>query len=703
MMNWHLNEVFGQQPHKDTSTINFYLFLSNGEYWVETIDTNYPMGYIESEFTKQLISMNTAEYGTDQSVLTILRKRLTPTSALHLIFDRDKADLYLSEDNKQLLKANRGEDGYRIATLALKALGGWLVSDDQPKTNLFGELDKSSLSLVSNNKFWINKNFSIYSLMDLPAIISSLENSGKEWKGMETASIFIFDYNDEQIREVMEKQIGNGFLDRDASLCLLNFNIGRFEVQSPSIIVDSNEKGIFEIQNAIKDVLLKKIGVTGLPLMKARSEAAFNSGYSVQDIYYTSFKDAEHDQAISNAFNSGPNKEAKAKMAKIFKDYKIFLGDTEMRNFLLSFFIFKEIFPLSDAAKQYKTFFTIIGMAKPPGAPGRNPSVNNQEVFDAIFTAVGDPVVGEDKLYYLISSRFCFPKRVFSLFFNVNDSSDATMHDVIEFNQKNGMVSGYSLTEGESDTTQDEKAFYNLKVAPHMQKAVIAKLGDKVRDNRVDEKVMIKSLSEFPDAHSQILQSFESYGVEYQDINVIMTFSPGEAGQVAGYASNTFNDQEAVSLARGHRDFKMPFIIMNTASPQVSNREKMTSILIHEADHYLHDMLILKGELDKSFNDIKGGSDAKTHKEQIQNHLEYLRSPSETEAHTVEALSVLRAFSVPYLIKNWHTIKSKIIAEEFEVKGELAYQVVIKEYSGFVEEALRRYIKEVEVSNPPPE
>jgi hypothetical protein len=384
------------------------------------------------------------------------------------------------------------------------------------------------------------------------------------------------------------------------------------------------------------------------------------------------------------------------KVNSLLEKWGVDPGDQRVVDFVKTFMIYRSAFPLSESGPQYKIFYNVVSVPG-IGTPPESFATRNTGLFNAIFT-VRESKESAGRWYYLVSSRFCFPVNTFELFVD-NATAEAgvvSLNETIEFNTRNGMLSKYGFV---NDTPKSgiEAASYNLKVVPEFSKTILDGLGSNVKDNRINERVSVKMLSEYPYAYNHVKSAFNRFGIDYRDIPVVLVYMPNEVSTLGGYLGAGRASSEAVKLASEHSAFKPPFIIINVANTRMHNRETLSNALIHEGRHFLDDILVSMGMQDSSVMGGPKGAAPKDRDGQIKDMMKYLSTPTEINAHAEQAMTLLKHYDLNYLMSHWPSIKNKIIREEF-THGEVDAEryPIVEGYAKILDRALELYVQDSE-------
>jgi len=409
----------------------------------------------------------------------------------------------------------------------------------------------------------------------------------------------------------------------------------------------------------------------------------------------------------------------------LFSSLGINPNDKETRDFLLNYLIYTKIFPLTDETKYYKVFYSIVSIAKTGTTIPNTPVTKNERLFEKIFRIVGSPIASNDRIYYLVASNILFPEYVLNLFCDNSSTERITDHEVFEFNKKNGMLSKNSFVNNGPTQASVENIFYSTNVIPKFASQVREMLGDKIKDNRFNENLTVKRISEIPYVYERVKRIFDRYKLEYKDLNVIFMSDPDQANLLGGYVGKRYvskfkkkaqvgqgvlvapaipkpeeeeidedvgSPEQAVRLARGIKSFQRPFIMLNILNERMQYRENLSHILVHECKHYVDDLLTEKGLRPPI---VRG-----TGRESFSG---YLKLQHEYEAFSEEALDILSQYDLDYIKKNWSALKNRIINEYFmETISPQASdkEAVIRELSKVLDRALTLYMEEKSATSP---
>lgn len=694
-MDWIVNQVLGKSPPEKSSIVNIYAFWCSGEFYVETIDYNYPLDYVQQKFVSTLVDREMASVSSsnipEQLLKTRIREKFLVESSIHVVLNKHRNRLLLTEENTNPKVSNRGTGAYDKSVVLLKSLAQIITAS--PET--FGEVDKMSLAMSANNQLWPHKNYSVMKVGQYLTLMEAIEKVGLDPGSYEDMNILFIDFNDQKAISYITKQIGDRFVDKSPYISTLYIDIGERNLAPPTIIVDSYKQNEQTLVRVLIGALMKSAKTPYLNRMKTALERQRYVGYDVQDMYFINFSNAQEIKNSASVFDKDASTESKQKIQGMADRLGIDRRDQDAYDFLKMFAIYRSVFPPSDANIQYKTYYNIVSVPKGEDSVPGDFATSNTKLFETIFT-IRDIKASNDRVYYLLSSRFCFPDRVFRLFRGDADSEGAAdLHETIEFNSRNGMLSKYGFVNN-PPMDRREATFYALNVTKDFSSVLVNLLGNYVKDNRLDERVTVKLLSEFPYAYKNVKTAFDREQVDYKDIPVILVYMPMDKSTLGGYLGKTKANAEAEKLADYNREFSLPFIIINVANERMQSRENLSNALIHEGRHYLDDLLVQMGSYDADYMGKDNPPPPRTKQEQLRNQIAYLETPTEVSAHAEQALSILRHYDLNYLLSHWHSMKTKILNDEFvgiDEKDHDSYRL-IERYGKILDRALEIYVSE---------
>jgi hypothetical protein len=366
------------------------------------------------------------------------------------------------------------------------------------------------------------------------------------------------------------------------------------------------------------------------------------------------------------------------------------------------FSVYLKTFPPKDTNLYYKSFYYSISVPKVGKVIRESPATKNEGLFNSYFVKADGPIEMRGRVYYLIASKFCFPAKVLKLFMEDYHSEDMSLHEIFEFNNKNGMLSKYCFVDNEPYDSVGN-TLYKEKVVTSFVNSIKNMLGEeRITDDRFNERLSVKRLSEFPYVFERLNIAFNRENIEFKDLNVVFISDDGNKNILGGYDCERLRNTETVVLSEDSAPFQLPVIMLNIANVKMQRRENLTGILIHEGKHYLDDMREAKEEkaLKESNPDSEEASDFFNidYKYETDNDKRmegYLLSKHETSAFAEAALNYLKHYPIDYVYENWVFLKTKIIHEHLAQNDGIDYhnlsQKFLDAFSKIMDKALGLY------------
>jgi hypothetical protein len=198
------------------------------------------------------------------------------------------------------------------------------------------------------------------------------------------------------------------------------------------------------------------------------------------------------------------------------------------------------------------------------------------------------------------------------------------------------------------------------ELASQLSDMIVGRYGDV--ENRIDEPVIVRSMSSFPMAYAEVREMFREKGLEYRDIRVVLVYDIQNPGVVGGYVPMS---EAAVQQQLSIGQFPPPVIQLNVINRRLRNISDAVEVLVHEGSHYIDDIMVTEGLADKSrmFNPEppRGGLD-----DMIRYLREYLsQSPTEFDAHAAMPFLHLKFVDAEILRDNRFMLKKRLLETLF--------------------------------------
>jgi len=705
-MELKFNQYVGKPPRQKEDNINIYAFLFKDEVSIDLIGINYPISDVERRVLDMRIERTnlSKEQLYNENFMIAFRKANLPISKVHLIFSRSTKRLMQTDEN------DSKDHSYLIETVK-----NWLVK--YPGIHEVGSV--SEIDSDTKVSHWPHRSYFAAPLWTFKGIkrFISEEQMGK------TANFWVvaYDSRDPGIVSEIEKQVSPSYggagsfkdsVNKD-QIFVSNYDVvlNNEIISSPIILLNKKGKSEFDLEKSLFLFLVDFLDISESVRMTSQLKQQQYLGYDIQDLFYFNFGSQEKINMFSSSFDSITEPEKRESFMKKLEGLGVDLNDSESIKFAKTLSIYLRAFPSSDTNSHYKVFYSVVSV--PAGKPPypESPVMKNEGLFNAYFALNEGPVESGGRLFYLISSKFCFPKSVFKIF---NPDPKLDLHEIFEFNSKNGMLSKYCFV----DNAPKDKVTnfgYQSKVVTPFVGSMKDILGDRITDNRFNERLSVRRLSEFPYVLERLKAAFKREDVELKDVNVIFVYDPYNANTLGGYDCKRIRNEENVKLVEEYAAFPLPLMMFNLANSKIQRREDLSGTMIHEGKHYLDDMRFEKKE--EAMKKSDPDSDAATseaasffdtsyslERDQKKRFEKYLRSNHETSAFAEDALNVLRHYSLEYIYANWLFLKTRIIHEYFNQQENLNHyalpQNLMEVYSIILEQALDLYEQEENGENP---
>lgn len=689
----------GKNPDIRHKTFNIYAYYISGVVFIEIFD------YSLSVNVKSLMEQKVYEY------TGIMRHDLVKYGfMLHFVYDRESNSLRTFAESTPDFKDN--PIGLQNARQVVKLVAKF-ISDPQNRET-FGDIDLATMvhqSKAVHTPF----DYQIFRINDLPKLYNVLrQQTNGDLGRFEGIQILAFDFNLDHLSvEQVAKQLGAiNYKEKKITLSETPITLDGRRLDAPFIIIDTrirnSQRSVEKYKNEMQlqsDLYNFISGQLNIPYMKREITAMENKiyyGYDLQDMYYICFaQDSEYKRA-SSVFDKSADDKLKEKLKRLMSFYNINPNDTEMVSFMKMFLTYSEAFPLSDKETYHKNFYSVVSIPNDnSGNVPVDPATKNNVLFNKIFKVKGDPLVSDNRIYYLLACYYLFPQKVYDLFIDrpqieAESSSALSLHEVFEFNRNNGMLYKYSLLQN-APQEKEEAVFYETRVMHDFPAQITKTWGEGIRENRYDEKLIVRSLRDFPYAYDAVLRMFQNAGLEYEDINIVMMYDPSRSDMLGGYVPADHvegkSEKNAIELLNGNTTvtFERPLIVLNIASNEMQNREHMSYILIHECKHYVEDKKVQYGLEPPSYLQNPVHINVPLgHPEFSLQKSNYLRSTPETNAFYEESVSILRHYSTEYVLDNWPYLKNKMIYEYFRPEDDS----IATAYADIADLALQEFKKE---------
>jgi len=699
-----VNSTVGHEPREGQTIFHLYIYVYNGSTHIETADINLPVARVLMDVTQTIIDAELSDLPEDLRKSPSRREfvmsniRMNMGIKLHVMYDSMSKHLYLLDDSDN---AKKGTDQYQQAVMAIRDVGRWISETPQ----YFGEVDRKDMTYIPTPRYRAFSEYRLMKVKDLPLIKEMSRTAKFDLETFDNIPVFFFDFEDGEVSKEFKSQISAFDTSKTAFLCLYPFQLVKQTRQEPQVLlripppfIAVNDKigAEYSAADTVLNILMFFSKANAADVWSSALEQKYRIGYDAEDIFMVHFgsqtiaQQYEQSMASSNevVFVEGSAANNYAKRLGI--DPKV---DPEIAEFLQVFRVYHEVFPHNDTKRNYKRFYYFVSVE----GDRDHPAIEYQQLFDNLFRVLPQATKKlNGRTYFVVASTYCFPPRVFNFF------GDMIVQDSVNLNTVNGVLSrtlSYA-EQGDKSADQSEALTYRLQVLPEFGKYIERINGSSLKDNRMDEALSLKSISEFPYVDERVHRMAESRGLPFRDIQVILTYDKRNSGSPGGFVGRLLNTQKAMKIMANLRPFQLPFIMLNMASDYFDQHENIAVVLIHEYSHYLDEIAIEEGKADKKSMDAPSLPSRFRSQREIQDFWkQYLTAPTEFTAHVNQALDTLRAYSSDVIVTNWPNLKDYVIRRQFlpEQDGDESFYVRYKLYSDIMDKALEIRLKDEDV------
>lgn len=704
MFNTAINPTVGREPRQGQKIFHLYVYVYGNDVAIEMLDFNLPISRVMQLVQKFFIDSQLGpeeRQSPSQRYLIESRIRRNTGVKLHLMYDAMKKRLSLLDDSDS---HDKGTDEFDQAVQCIRSVGQWITQSPE----YFGEVERGELSYIPVPKYRAYADYRLMQIKDIPIIAEMAAKANFSLHGLEDRYILFFDFDQGPIADAFERQVKGFDRMRKAIVAQSPFRLVQrvggqekelLHLEAPFIVVDEGVGAEFASADLILSLLMTWTR-TGIEQMwQAVLKQKYDLGYDVEEIFMIHFGDP----SLAERYHEGMKREGKdvlrpgSPMAQLAERIGIDpQNDPEAAKFMQVFSVYHSVFPHSDRNTNYKRYYYFVSV----DGERQHPAEQYEILFNELFKVHSSTVtVVNGRTYFVVVSTYCFPPRVFNLFGNIQ------VHDTYNLNTVNGVLS-QSVTYAAINTLLNREESqnqlqYTLQVRPEFQGYVQEINGRSLKDNRMDEAVTMRSLSEYPYVHERARSMAAERGLPFKDIPVIMVYNPGDLEVVGGFIGKHTSSQKTVKLAAQFREFEIPLILLNMASRPMQQHENILTTLIHEYSHFLDEIAIDEGKADKSILEAPSlaGGTARSTAQRLQWWRNYLTSKTEDIAHTEEILSILRLYSKDTLRANWPNIKDYIIRNRLlqkEMPQSEEFFVLYELYGNIMDKALDIRINELE-------
>jgi len=662
------DQLFSSAGDVPRGTANIYGILHEGEAYVEAVEANLSLGLVKREFLSNLARERLR--GVSPALRPHIERELQsrkravqddkgywrivetdPIVALHGLYDDGDRALHLvglPSDSPSLQSGPTGE--------LLQVMLGWLAKR-------YGH-EAGEISYGAGPVPYLD--YEVCMLTEIPGIFDTAKRLGilldPDWgladaekkMAMFPTSVLMVNYRNLDIRREIESQLGS---KEDAFVSDKPFSLvqGDKVVMSldatPFFVVNTTGRNWVSVARRLLQVMLERQFVA--KMFRAEASDQYAEGQVQSDLVRGQAKidiDIGRDPAnvMGELMQADWKAPRTAQTEKAVAKYGVepeSAGAELVRKFIL-------LAKMPDFGKRDRLFYYVA--RRPAGA-----QLLHEDLFAQFFVTMKAVSAGEKELV-LLGAYYHFPEKVFAVFGFEGVSTEKTL-DV------QSKVLSQSVYEADLVRRMKNPDASYLSKKQELDGEIVGQatkfLGlsdpNELR-NAMESPVLIKPLSAFPFAYSEVRAEFELEGLAYQDIDVILVVDSQKPGVTGGYVRA---DAAKPGFSSQFDIFRPPFIMLNVFNHALRDEEVLTKTLVHEGTHYRDDLLVRAGKADQSmmYSPQQQGQSL----EDLLYYLnEYLsKSPTEVRAWSAESAFGLKAMDVKKLERGRAFYKKKMLAD----------------------------------------
>jgi len=560
------------------------------------------------------------------------------SGALQVLYDADTHYIHMVGNSySPYVKANNNEG--QVQNEIMSGIVRWVADkfDTSP----------SHLSLVSGPIPF--KDYEVHTLEEFPGVHDIARRMDLNIDFEKAPQVLLLDYSNHNIVNMVEEQFGSdkdSFFSDSYPFRYVDDNGKEIvRVNPPFILVNSYGKNVPTILRNVLDIMIDmkyRINLhrnpdgegrekSKLELLHDKIRVKMDIGDELGDVMFQFVRNN-----LDLPYDHMPQTD-------LFTDRISSMGledSPQMRNFASIFMIFRTMYSPRKNSNLFNKVYYYTAISNP------GDEIQHRQLFDQLFSISKSAIV-DDQKHEVLASYYSFPPEAVELF------GFETVPDqkVFDTSNRHLTTSPYYFTDGDGSTDQSDA----------MVADVVSKSYGAYHDN-TNTPGMVRTLSSFPVVYSEIMNMFESRGVQYKDINVILIYDPDNPNMVGGYYKDVTGAEEALSK---YGNYKPPIIVLNIYSKSLQSMDKVAEVLIHEASHYADDLMVMQGLADPSIMFNPKPSD-----NTLDDMLRYMRqylseSPTEFNAHAMMPYLSLSMADAEYLKRNRFPLKAKLLKSLF--------------------------------------
>jgi len=308
-----------------------------------------------------------------------------------------------------------------------------------------------------------------------------------------------------------------------------------------------------------------------------------------------------------------------------------------VEKFLAAFSNVKKCFDAGNQAN--KSFYYSVSV--PSGF-----KLKNEKLFRKIFLFGGR--LSDER--HLLMSYFCLPSEALALF------GYGQVDDIKEYDPTVNTLTMPMAFAMDDRRSQDDVV---TEAEKSVEKQLIESKNGPTRD--VSEYPgCVLSLKSIPMIYAECKPMFDSRGVEFKEIPVILLMMPENRGVLGGYVSpRKVTESQGAELMKQFAGFTPPLIMINLSAPGM-DMDKVSDVIVHEVSHYIDDLLVMDNKADPSIMNVNKVPETSL-ENAIANIKSYLASPTEDKAHQMEVNIHLSKMNAEFVRKHRAIIMRKLM------------------------------------------
>ncbi len=498
--------------------------------------------------------------------------------------------------------------------------------------------------------------YQIAQISDFPGVINYIKRNNLPIEVSSDETVLMVDCGDDRMMSLAREQLGYEGEDLhnvDSSFSIVEDGREILRLNPPFYFINSSDKNLISCTRSLAFLMVDSTFVNSMMAsvddsskMTQLSIGYLYSGIAMDIDVGKSLGESMHGR-ILGAVNGQSAVSSKIRSPWIDDIIEKFGAseDERMSNFMRSFIAIVTAFKGSEHADKYGQYYYL---AKAPE------SIRYKEFFDNLFV-MSSSVNSENGVRYdYLVSKYSIPFAAMELF-----GYEPVMAATYDKKMK---VMLRSLEHASEQGNDRVKYMQIMSEAPDdvtssMQDTFVNLAKDNNPDaDRVEPRIRMpgvaKMLSDYPMVFSHVKDMFDNAGMDFVDIPVTLVFdseNPGTGGRyslISG-GKSYFEEDETI--------FSPPEITLNIIN--MNNMDDIAEVLIHEASHYLDDLMTAEGLEPSDFMSAPqpqgyGGDFWRS----------YLHGdPTEFTAHLMQSFTNLKYLGRDYVAKNRIPLKMKLL------------------------------------------